>query len=288
MIATTVGRSTGREQIDAGLSLKAIARWSEALQKHDRLEEAIDLVARTVGAELSLMLRFTANNRRPARLCVSGALAARFTAHPEAGEFSRLMLADYMAAARTGSVWVLSEHDRDATDRAGPNTARWMARAHIRDAVTVVLGRDEAATDLLEMQFTARLTRARLDFIRVFAASLADSWGRRQHGLVPDLLRHRRQHLTLLARHDAETDLLDPSNPAGLTRSEYRVCLLLKRGLRPAAVRKELGVSQSTLRTHLRHIYAKTENEGQVDLVFRLLKGIRETEKEQHKARIAL
>ncbi len=66
-------------------------------------------------------------------------------------------------------------------------------------------------------------------------------------------------------------DLLGPANPAGLTRAEFRVCLLLKRGLRPAAVRAELGISQASLRTHLRNIYAKTDSAGQVDLIIRLL-----------------
>lgn len=288
MVGVTAERFSRTERIDTELSLKAMARWSEALQKHDQLEEAVELVARTTGAELSLLLRFSGNKRRPNRLCVSGTLAGRLAAYPEASEFSRLLLEDHLTASRVASVWALSEHDRDVTDRIGPSTSRWMARSHIRDAVTIVLGRDDAVTDMLEMQFTARLTRDRLEFIRLFAASLADSWSRRQHGLVPHLLRHHQQHLTLLSNHDADTDLLAPSNPAGLTRSEFRVCMLLKRGLRPAAVRKELEVSQSTLRTHLRNIYAKTETEGQVDLVFRLLKVQHEVDGQPLRAQRAL
>lgn len=288
MIGVTGHHSDKTAPLNIALSLQAMARWSEALQRHDNLEEAFDLVSRTTGAELSLLLRFQGTRRRPLRLCVSGALADRLAAYTDVREFSRLLLEDHLTAARVASVWVLSEHDREITDRIGPNTARWMARSYIGDAVTIVLGRDDTATDMLEMQFTGRLTRARLDFIRVFATSLADSWSRRQQGLVPKLLRYRQQHLTLLSRNDADIDLLGPSNPAGLTRSEFRVCMLLKRGLRPVAVRKELDVSQSTLRTHLRNIYAKTETDGQLDLVFRLLKAQQKVDRETFKEKYAL
>lgn len=254
---------------DTALLLRAASRWSEALQSHDRLEDAASLVARTTGASLSLLLRFTGDARRPARLCASGTLAERLAACPEVGEFSRLLLQDHLTSARAGSVWTLTELDSDATDRMSPRLARWMDRAPVRDALAIVLGRENGATDVLEMQFTQPPGRARLDFVRVFAATLADSRARRHRGLVPALLRHRQQHLTLLAK--PADDLLGPSNPAGLTRAEFRVCLLLKRGLRPAAVRAELGISQASMRTHLRNIYAKTESAGQVDLIIRLL-----------------
>ncbi|PKP85284.1 MAG: hypothetical protein CVT80_03485, partial [Alphaproteobacteria bacterium HGW-Alphaproteobacteria-2] len=198
----------------------------------------------------------------------------RLAACPEVGEFSPLLLQDHLASARVASVWTLSEQDRDAADRMSPHLARWMARAHVRDALAIVLGRGDGSADLLEMQFPERLGRARLDFVRIFAATLAESWERRHRGLVPALLRHRQQHLTLLSK--PADDLLGPANPAGLTRAEFRVCLLLRRGLRPAAVRAELGISQASLRTHLRNIYAKTDSTGQVDLIIRLLTQERE------------
>lgn len=64
---------------------------------------------------------------------------------------------------------------------------------------------------------------------------------------------------------------LSHRNPAKLSRSEYRVCLLLSRGLSLKAVRQELGISNSTLRTHLRNIYAKSGVSSLAELTYHLL-----------------
>ncbi len=58
---------------DTALLLRAASRWSEALQSRGCLEDALGHVARSTGAVLSLLLRFTGGTRRPVRLCVSGA-----------------------------------------------------------------------------------------------------------------------------------------------------------------------------------------------------------------------
>jgi DNA-binding CsgD family transcriptional regulator len=66
------------------------------------------------------------------------------------------------------------------------------------------------------------------------------------------------------------TGLLGMENPARLSRAEFRVCLLLGRGLPPEAVARELQLSQATVRSHLHKIYAKTGSTTLADLVQRL------------------
>lgn len=53
----------------------------------------------------------------------------------------------------------------------------------------------------------------------------------------------------------------------GLTRAEARVALLLQNGLSPKAIADRLSVSITTIKTHLQHIYAKTETHRQAELV---------------------
>lgn len=67
--------------------------------------------------------------------------------------------------------------------------------------------------------------------------------------------------------------LLSITNPARLSRAEFRVCLLLSRGLSAQGIAGELNVSGTTVRTHLRNIYSKTETTGMPDLVYNLIKG---------------
>jgi DNA-binding CsgD family transcriptional regulator len=52
----------------------------------------------------------------------------------------------------------------------------------------------------------------------------------------------------------------------GLTLAESRVALALSEGLDPTMVAKRLGLAMPTVRTHLAHIFEKTETSGQVAL----------------------
>ncbi|TNC63599.1 helix-turn-helix transcriptional regulator [Rubellimicrobium roseum] len=61
--------------------------------------------------------------------------------------------------------------------------------------------------------------------------------------------------------------LLSVSNPARLSRAEFRVCVLLSKGLNTSSVCSELSISISTLRTHLRNIFAKTKVTSMAELL---------------------
>lgn len=58
----------------------------------------------------------------------------------------------------------------------------------------------------------------------------------------------------------------------GLTATEAKVALMIARGLPSKQICRELDISYNTLKTHLKHIYAKTHVKRQSDLV-RLLGG---------------
>ena len=53
----------------------------------------------------------------------------------------------------------------------------------------------------------------------------------------------------------------------GLTATEAKVAVAASRGLSGKEICRELGISYNTLKTHLRHIYAKTRTKHQADLV---------------------
>ncbi|MEC8795400.1 MAG: helix-turn-helix transcriptional regulator, partial [Pseudomonadota bacterium] len=65
--------------------------------------------------------------------------------------------------------------------------------------------------------------------------------------------------------------ILSYENPCRLSRAEYRVCLMLSRGLSKPQIQSELAITNSTMRTHLRNIYAKTGTTGQSDLIYALM-----------------
>jgi len=58
----------------------------------------------------------------------------------------------------------------------------------------------------------------------------------------------------------------------GLTAKEARVAMAVSRGLMGKEICRELKISYNTLKTHLKHIHAKTHTKSQMDL-FRVLAG---------------
>lgn len=61
----------------------------------------------------------------------------------------------------------------------------------------------------------------------------------------------------------------------GLTAMEAKVAVAASRGLSGKEICRELGISYNTLKTHLKHIYAKTRTKHQSDLVRFLAGGLR-------------
>ncbi|MGR3342619.1 MAG: helix-turn-helix transcriptional regulator, partial [Paracoccaceae bacterium] len=59
-------------------------------------------------------------------------------------------------------------------------------------------------------------------------------------------------------------------NPAGLSRSEYRICCLIQEGMAAKNIANQLNIQESTVRSHLHSIYSKTEISGQMELLHSL------------------
>lgn len=68
----------------------------------------------------------------------------------------------------------------------------------------------------------------------------------------------------------AAAPLLGLSNPARLSRTEFRLCLLLSQGLHADRVADAMGIAPATLRAHLRRIFVKTGAASLSDLAERL------------------
>ncbi len=101
--------------------------------------------------------------------------------------------------------------------------------------------------------------------------SVARIWARRQVGLVTAQVAEKKRKAEVRASLDGAAPILGIENPAGLSRAEFRVTMLLSRGLSVKGVASELGLSEATVRSHLRNIYAKTGTGSLAQLVFRLL-----------------
>jgi DNA-binding CsgD family transcriptional regulator len=176
-------------------------------------------------------------------------------------------------AARPGTLWVLSDFDRSERDGLDERALAWMADRRLRDAVVVPLDRSGTDLDVLEIHFQAPVSQNLRASLEVAAVAAATAWRRRQKGRISRMLSATPAIAVSGGRRD-ETERaspLAPGNPLDLTGAEMRICVLLRNGHSSREMTDILRISDSTLRTHLRSVYAKAGVSGQMELVRLLL-----------------
>jgi DNA-binding CsgD family transcriptional regulator len=247
---------------DPGL-IEAIACWCDCLAGNRPLLQGLDTLSRSVGAEAVALSRISLKGSGAGRAIASDPNA------PANGPllnrtFAPNVLGNYVTKSREKMLWFssMSELDGDVA------LSDFQRRRKLKELVVITLAVDGKSVDFLELHFAERLDAQGLGILNMILGTLCTTWARRAPGLFSEAVLARPANADL---PDATQHLLSQVNPARLSRSEYRVCLLLSRGLSSRALRDELGISNSTLRTHLRNVYSKTGASSVAELTYRLV-----------------
>ena len=137
-----------------------------------------------------------------------------------------------------------------------PAIDEWLIQRGLRNVGIICLMRDKDWVDFLELHFSENLNGVWEIACDWGASAFARTYKIRRPGLVTEVIVQRGDDC---AEYDCHNwPILSVENAAGLTRSEWRVCVLVSRGLAPKAVANEIGVTVNTIRSHLRKIYVKT------------------------------
>ena len=191
--------------------------------------------------------------------------------------------------AKAGTVWFLGEMFDDPAWLPSNRLEGWLETGEVREIAVIPMAVTRQSVDYIEFHFAETLDRAAQHEIEALVPTIERSWRGRKPGLVTGAVADGR---TLIARSASQTaraqfdaPILGMSNPAGLSRAEFRVCLLLSRGLSVKAVSDELGLSENTVRSHMRAIYAKTETSSLPELIYLILSASPEEEAYVYKNR---
>lgn len=157
-----------------------------------------------------------------------------------------------------GMYVAVSKAAKAEPDTIGPEITAWMERRYTKDCVFVCVGSAAHHSDFLELHFKRPICENEIARIEFFADHISRIWKLRHPGLIAKRLSEKSQSRSA----KAAMTILDISNPAQLTRAEFRICSLVSRGLSVRSIAEELSLSLTTVRGHLRTIYQKTETEG--------------------------
>ena len=245
---------------DTGL-IEAIASWCDCLQGRLPLLTALKHLAEGLDARAVCLSRHAREPGAAARAVTYNVPALTRPGLEVTRSYARCVLGRNVDRPRLASVWFSSV----AEGHDDPALAILQERARIAETAVVALALEDKWADYLEIHF--RVAPASGDRVRFnsLAETLSRTWNRRGPGLFSDAI------LSVQAQARSREAILSTSNPARLSRAEFRVCVLLSCGLNTAAVASELTISPLTLKTHLRSIFAKTGTTSTVELLYLLL-----------------
>jgi DNA-binding CsgD family transcriptional regulator len=238
----------------------AVAQWCECLHGREPLLRSLEFLGKGMGAEIVALARYSRDCASAVRTvtwdqggtCRHGGRADR--------GFANALIGPYLEAARPGSLWFRSMIDTDTSNEIND----FHASRHLRELAVIPLDTNVRFIDTFEMHFHDRLRGQQQVILNSLAPVLARTWHNRAEGLFTEALLHG----VPPTKHTAVAPILSAENPARLSRAEYRVSLLLSRGLSIQQVKAELRIRDSTLRSHLSNLYAKTNCANLSELVF--------------------
>ncbi len=275
-------RTTGGEQSDESLiaevgMIGAVAQWCECLHGRDPLLRSLEVLGFGLNAEIVALARYPHDGKGAARTVVWDRSAGNRMSVDRG--FAKALIGAYFEAARPGSLWF-----RSTVESGGASSiAEFHAARHLRELAVIPLQAGNRVIDCFEIHFAERLRSQQQVILNALAPVLARTWRNRAEGLFTEAL------LRAVPRADRENvaPILSAENPMRLSRAEYRVSLLLSRGMTIEEVKRELHIRDSTLRSHLSSLYAKTNCANLSELVFCLASSVSGQEGSARRARLA-
>lgn len=237
----------------------AVAQWCECLHGSDPLLRSLEGLAAGLNAEIVAVARYPHDGRSAVRSVIWD---RKGDDHNGAGKrsFARALIGAYLEAARPGSLWF-----RSTVETSGANdVAEFHAARQLRELAVIPLQGSSKFIDTFEIHFSDRLRSQQQVVLTSLAPVLARTWRNRAEGLFTEAL----LRVSPATERNEVGRILSVENPARLSRAEYRVSLLLSRGLSIQEVKSELCIRDSTMRSHLSSLYAKTNCSSLSELVF--------------------
>lgn len=243
-------------------SFDLINNWNAALAGHFHFDDVVAILTRQAEA-LNLSL-FRYEDGCAHNISTRARAYDDYKPRKSTGSLLDFLTTHETSDLEPGSIWRLSYIRTLPGFDQSIAAAEWNSRPHIVEVTLIILAHKEDRIDAIEISFDRRM-RENTDFPpTLVTTAMANAWAIRAPGLVSRAIRNNR-------RSNSNTTeggyFLSQENPAALSRAEQRVCHLLADGDNAKTISERLGLSISTVRSHLRSIYAKTETKGQVNLI---------------------
>lgn len=245
-----------------------IADWCESLHGGFSFSDSLRHFLITVGAEAGMIVRIAHENSNQKKFLEIDLREDDPYLPKLKRSYASCVLREYLTKAQSSRLWLSSQADDTLHLYDDPSLAEWQSARSMRELIVIVLSTDAHKSEFLELHFRELATPPLYKSLEALLPTMCRAWSNRTGGLFSVALQEKCNHFSA---KELDQPILSCNNPAQLSRSEFRVCMLLSTGLSIASVASELSVCIATVRSHLRAIYSKTNTSGHAELVFRLL-----------------
>lgn len=245
--------------------IEAIASWAECAQGKQTILASLRHLSVALQARSVCLSRHLRSPVHMAQTFAFGEPSILASSVEVDRSLAACVLGVYIDRPRAGSLWLSSAMEEHGDD---PAIRIFQRRLGVAETAVIALSSREKMIDYMEIHLTRRVSGQEQILLEIFANAVSRIWATRSLGLFSEaiLLSRKKRRIPRTGDH-----LLSTGNPSRLSRTEYRICVLLSHGLNQKGVCDELLISQATLRAHLRSIFKKTETAALPELLFLLL-----------------
>lgn len=240
--------------------------WAAAASGLMHLDDVLIGMGRLVGGSHLSVYRISTKEYAPQLVAQVDRREGNPPAERITGALMQFVVNNFPDEIVPGKIVRLTTLKADPQFLGSPAFKEWNGRDDFANVSLMILGENAQTFDVLEIRYS-KLPEIDVDIpTAVLGVAISDAWGLRSPGYVLGLIskfgaKHRKVPTT------AESHILGPDNPYALSHSQLRVCQLLGAGQKAAGIAELMGISITTVRSHLRNIYIKTNTTGQFEVI---------------------
>ncbi|MDD9978562.1 MAG: LuxR C-terminal-related transcriptional regulator, partial [Boseongicola sp.] len=250
---------------------EVIAKWAESLQGRGEVQTFLKTVSGLAGADSVGLTRHKRDKQQSFNFAIFDKSAHKLFSDRNWHALSAEILGDALFVAREGTFWSLSEVAESRLKSDGD--FGFDLHGHgVKEVLTVILENSDRGVVVLELKYRSLpQTLAGPAIIRLLAPVFSKTWNHRLPGLPKRPCLHSVETAEDATAKVPGSQILTHENPIGLSRSEFRICMLMRDGQKITKIADTMGVCEKTVRGHLAAIYAKADVSGQFALLQLLL-----------------
>jgi DNA-binding CsgD family transcriptional regulator len=247
-------------------TLLEFVKWSQGQQP---LDPALEAIAKHLGASAVCFARRDRTKSGLRMIRIIDIEPHRSKPSLERS-YALEMLGQELDQLKAGAAVLCSEV---LADRREPDAGlvRLVGAHGVREIGLICVGNRAGIRDVIEFHFCRAPRVSWATEAASIGLSLSEVYAGRPFGLVEHYLISRSASHMRKRAEDQKPLVLGVENPLGLTRAEWRLCMMIANGLSKSGAAREMGVSENTIRTHLRNVYAKTGHDTFHDLAMCLV-----------------